>query len=96
MRSFPKTARVRIIKECWVKKRIKNSKDCMMHYSVSHRCLMDNTAFRVADNKRFIRTMNIIVTFQICMKLKKIVLKISFKINNILFFSFAFSELKPR
>jgi len=96
MRSFADTTRQRMCDKCRLKNRIQHAENCVMEHSISDYSFVNVPLFGVLNIKRSICFVLILFIFQIPMKLKNVLLKLPFKLNNIPFFLFIATKLIPR
>lgn len=95
MASFSHSAGKGVFNKSILKYRIKNAKDSMVNNSVSYRCLVYMSAFRIRNEKACIWSMLVYLIDEFILNFEQFSFQLSFKKHHVRSGSFAAFELVP-
>ncbi len=79
MRALPDPARIRVVDERLVKKRVELSVHGMMQKTITHARLVDIARLGVADFKMFVASMSVRFILQLLVKLSDLIYQVTLK-----------------
>ena len=95
MRSFPVTARIRIVDELAVKEGIQRAIDCVVEDAVADTRLVNIPWFGIRDGKGIITAVFIRSHLKIVMQIVQIIKQVPRKVGNVLFITFPRQKFLP-